>query len=170
MIPKTYNLNIDATQRVFDGVVEILVAIKNKTGITGYFGLVDDLLSIIKNAGTAAEKGIKFNPLERQELINDNVDTALAKFGVLEGQSKYGIDTTLNLLSMLSGLIKLGITAGKDGYDLKDLIHIPEFFKVVLWVWIRKNEMANELGDIQRNELVEILSFLNEIIYINFNI
>lgn len=159
-IPLVYAIDIDATQKVLTASVEILYSVINSKSIMSYFGLIDELASIVMNIGEAKTEVKDLNDLEIQTLISENIPAILKKFNVLNGTSKYGIDNLKDAIMDIAEIVSVIKAAAADGLALNDVQYLPEIFKLIMDIYLKRNSIVQEAQDIQASELADLASTL----------
>lgn len=157
--PLVLAVDINGIEACLQAAAEIaFVPIIKGGGIMNYAGLADDVFKLLTNVKEAREE-IKegINQLEGKLLIENNLDEIMKKFKILDGKSKYGVESILSSVFTTADIIELGKTAFDDGAQIEDLQYVDELWAYAGDLWKLKDKIILEASDIQNYELEKIV-------------
>ena len=172
-IQRANQLGIDATKKVILNSIGLVKRIYDATKDGFQFSdilivpaVVSDVISITSSLEKAKQELNDLTNDEKRILGELAIASFITNFNVnLGGGNATGIDNIKTALDSLFKLIKDVRGALKDGFQVTDVIYLPNIISNIVWVLLNTSKLKTEFNDISKEELVTLSGLIVLYIY-----
>jgi len=172
-IQRANQLGIDATKKVILNSIGLVKRIYDATKDGFQFSdilivpaVVSDVISITSSLEKAKQELNDLTNDEKRILGELAIASFITNFNVnLGGGNATGIDNIKTALDSLFKLIKDVRGALKDGFQVTDVIYLPNIISNIVWILLNTSKLKTEFNDISKEELVTLSGLIVLYIY-----